>query len=108
MIFEMVVVLRSGVIYEEVTRKKWSLKWWCCLVRSYLQATADRTLTILCSCSLTLNKLRQQRALEERLNQKRSQQMSKLQSQQQTEVVVSKKWAVLLLASVVHSGLFCC
>ena len=35
MIFEMVVVLRSGVIYKEVTRKKWSLKWWCCLVRSF-------------------------------------------------------------------------
>ena len=107
-IFEMVVVLWSGVIYEEVTRKKWSLKWWWYFGQKLftrklpgknggaawsgvsLQATADRTLTIICSCSLTLNKLRQQRALEERLNQKRSQQMSKLQSQQQTEVVVSK------------------
>ena len=54
-----------------------------------VQQLQTEHLCLSCSFSLTLNKLRQQRALEERLNQKRAQQMSKLQTQQQTEVVVS-------------------
>ncbi|XP_025094729.1 calponin homology domain-containing protein DDB_G0272472-like isoform X2 [Pomacea canaliculata] len=43
--------------------------------------------------SLTLNKLRQQRALEERLSQRRAQQMSKLQTQQQSELKKLQKTA---------------
>ncbi|XP_076436466.1 limbin-like [Babylonia areolata] len=48
---------------------------------------------VLLENSLTLNKLRQQRALEERLNQKRAQQISKLQTQQQSEVNKHRKTA---------------
>ncbi|PVD30384.1 hypothetical protein C0Q70_09650 [Pomacea canaliculata] len=44
--------------------------------------------------SLTLNKLRQQRALEERLSQRRAQQMSKLQTQQQSELKVGISYVV--------------
>ncbi|KAK7110982.1 hypothetical protein V1264_014771 [Littorina saxatilis] len=48
---------------------------------------------VLLENSLTLNKLRQQRSLEERLNQKRAQQMSRLQTQQQSELVKQRKKA---------------
>ncbi|KAL8610097.1 hypothetical protein ACOMHN_024563 [Nucella lapillus] len=48
---------------------------------------------VLLENSLTLNKLRQQRALEERLNQKRAQQIHMLQSQQQSEVIKHRKTA---------------
>ncbi|XP_076460984.1 limbin-like [Babylonia areolata] len=46
---------------------------------------------VLLENSLTLNKLRQQRSLEERLKQKRAQQMAVLQAQQRTELTKQRK-----------------